>query len=134
MRIKEQTFIRFVIDQRDDESHENKGLFAAMGELVDLNELYDWEEIQQEEIYQWFKKNLKVPHIQSSESNYYAKPKAISWFKDSATGHIEKMRQYAQILESHEYSVLQLVTKRPGKILYQDNFQIAAVPFSDTFL
>ena len=85
------------------------------------------------EIYNWFKKNLSVPHVQSSSSNHYAKPKAISWFKDSAKDHIEKMRQYAQILESHDYPIKQLLTDRPGKVLYEDEFQIAAIPFGDTF-
>ncbi|MEZ5471179.1 MAG: hypothetical protein R3E90_05315 [Marinicella sp.] len=126
-------FIRFVVEIRDQESHEYKGLFNAMDELLESNELFDWEDKKQEEIYLWFKKNLKVPHVQSSESNYYAKPKAISWFKDSAKQHIEKMRQYAQILQSHEYSVLQLITDRPGKVLYEDDYQIAAIPFADTF-
>jgi len=41
------------------------------------------------------------------------------------------MRQYGQILEAHDYPIKQLVTDRPGKILYEDKFQIAAVPFGD---
>ena len=127
------SYVRFVIEERDEDSHENKGLFVAMESLVENNELYAWETAQEKAIYQWFTKNLNAPHVQSSTSNYYAKPKAISWFKDSAKEHIEKMRQYGQILEAHDYPIKQLVTDRLGKILYEDKFQIAAVPFGDTF-
>ncbi len=58
---------------------------------------------------------------------------SISWFKHSATDHIDKMRQYAQILEAHDIYVNQMTTDRPGNIVYEDQFQIAAIPFNDTF-
>jgi len=57
----------------------------------------------------------------------------LACFINPAKEHIEKMRQYGQILEAHDYPIKQLVTDRPGKILYEDKFQIAAVPFGDTF-
>lgn len=128
-----QTYIRFIIEERDDGSNENKGLFMAMDDLREKNDLYDWESAQEKEIYQWFKKHLKVPEIQSGEGNHNAKPKAISWFKDSAKEHIEKIRQYAQMLAAHDYPIKQLITEQPGKVLYEDEYQIAAIPFNNTF-
>jgi len=65
--------------------------------------------------------------------NDYSKPQAISWFRSSALKHISKMREYAEILQSHDVQVKQLVTERPGKIVYEDQYQIAAIPFQDTF-
>jgi hypothetical protein len=129
-----QTFIRFAIEELDEKSTKGKGLFTAMGDLIDRDELFAWEVQLEKEISNWFRKNLRVPLVQSSDSNHYAKPRAISWFKDSAQVHIEKMRQYAHILEAHGYSVKQIVTERPGKILYEDQYQIAAEPFNDTLL
>lgn len=126
-------YIRFEVYEKDDVSGREKGLFQAMGSLQDAGELFEYEEHLQKEIYQWFGKNLKVPRAQSAGSGYHAKPRAISWFKTCATEHIEKMRQYAQILESHDVQVTQVTTERPGSIVYEDEHQIAAIPFSDTF-
>jgi hypothetical protein len=44
------------------------------------------------------------------------------------------MREFGQILEAHNIYVTELKTERPGKVLYEDKYQIAAVPFQDTFL
>ena len=126
-------YIRFVINETDSESSKKQGLFMAMGDLRDSNVMYDYEITQASDIYNWFKENLKVPYVQSSESSYYSKPQAISWFKDSATEHISKMREYAQIFEAHDVHVIQITTERPGKVVYEDEYQVAAIPFSDTF-
>lgn len=104
-----------------------------MDMLYDNDSLYNYEEELEQKIYDWFKKNLKVPKVHSSNSNQYAKPLSISWFKSSAAEHIEKMRQYTQILEAHNVRVKQISTERPGKIVYEDDYQVAAIPFSDTF-
>lgn len=126
-------YVRLVVYQKDENSGREMGLFMAMGELRENAILYEWEVALQEELYGWFKRNLKVPTVLSSTSNHYNRPAAISWFKGSATDHIDKMRQYAQILEAHDVRVVQLTTERPGKVVYEDEHQIAAVPYKDTF-
>ena len=126
-------FLRFEIEETDLDSGRKMGLFSAMGELVQDGILYDYEIELEQEIYSWFKKNLKVPRVQASNSAYYSRPDAISWFKSSAVEHIDKMRQYAQLLDAHGVLVLQVKTERPGNIVYEDKYQIAAIPFNDTF-
>ena len=126
-------YLRFEIDEKDEISGREKGIFMAMDILLENGSLYDYEQEVEKEIYAWFKKNLKVPKVQSSKSGYHVKAMSISWFKDSAVEHINKMRQYAQILESHDFSVKQKITERPGNIVYEDEYQIAAIPFNDTF-
>ena len=126
------TFIRFVIERLDENSGKKMGLFAALNELQE-SELLPYEEEALNNLKKWFKKNLVAPHVLASESNYYNEPMAISWFKSTSKIHIEKMREYTQILESHGFYVTQLVTKLPGKILYEDEYQIAAIPFNNTF-
>lgn len=133
MCIRDPMFLRFEIEEKDQDSGHKMGLFSAMGELVHDGVLYEYEIDLEKEIYSWFKENLKVPRVQASDSAYYAKPGAISWFKNSAIDHIDKMRQYAQILDAHGVSVLQVKTDRPGNIVYEDKYQIAAIPFNDTF-
>lgn len=126
-------YIRFAVFEKDDKSGREKGLFAAMSDLVLADRLYQYERELEQELYDWFKKNLKVPTVQSSGSNHYKNVNALSWFKSSAKEHIDKFLHYASILESHDIHVIRIVTDKPGNILYEDLFQVAAVPFSDTF-
>lgn len=109
------------------------GVFTAGGILSDDGMLYDHEIKLRKHILTWFSANLEVPQVQASASNYYSKPQAISWFKSSATVHIAKMREYVEILKAHDVQVKQLTTNRPGKIVYEDDFQVAAISFKVTF-
>jgi hypothetical protein len=80
----------------------------------------------------WFVRNLPVP-MELAGGNDLNRPRAVSWIKDSATEHIGNMRQLTAILESHDIAVTRSATTRPGKTEYEDQYQIAAVPFRDTF-
>lgn len=131
--VKEEVYLRFVVPEVDEGSGREMGLFAAGGILSEEDKLYDHEIKLQKQILIWFENNLVVPDVQASESNYYSKPNAISWFKSDAIVHIAKMREYVEILKAHNMHVKQLMTERPGKIVYEDEFQVAAIPFKDTF-
>ena len=126
-------YIRLVVAKNHTDSGRNMGLFMAMQELREKNELYDYEEDLVNELHHWFDIYLEAPPVQSSESNYYNTPMAISWFKSSAKKHISKMREFGYILEAHGIYVDEIKTERPGKVLYEDSYQIAAIPFQDTF-
>jgi hypothetical protein len=57
---------------------------------------------------------------------------AISWFKDSAVEHVARGHQLAKFLTGHGAPVSLLRTRRPGYVVFQDAFQVAAYPFADT--
>jgi len=124
-------YIRLTVAKNDDDSGRNMGLFMAMQELREKNELYDYEEDLLKDLHHWFDLYLDAPPVQARESRYYM---AISWFKSSATKHISKMREFGYILEAHGIYVDEIKTTRPGKILYADDYQIAAIPYQDTFI
>jgi len=126
-------YLRFVVPETDEGSGRAMGVFTAGGILYEEDKLYDHEIKLRKQILIWFGNNLEVPDVQASESNYYSKPNAISWFKSGAEIHINKMREYTEVLNSHDIQVKQLITERPGKIVYEDEFQVAAIPFKDTF-
>ena len=126
-------YLRFVVPENDEDSGREMGIFVDGGILNESGQLYDYEINIRKSLMLWFTNNLKVPDIQALESNHYSNPNAISWFKSSAVTHISKMREYIEILKAHDVPVKQLITDRPGKILYEDEFQIAAIPFKDTF-
>ena len=73
-----------------------------------------------ESIYGWFNRNLPCPPFSSSGWTR----DAVSWFKDSAKESITRMRELSVLLESHGRLVRTLRSKNPGKVLYEDDFQV----------
>jgi hypothetical protein len=126
-------YIRFVTWQIDPESQRSRGIFQVAFQLRDLGWLDERQEAQLEDLRLWFDANLEKPsRFTASKPPYYRKAsKAISWFKDTATEHVSKMREMASILESHGQAVRMLKTERVGYVVYEDDWQIVAEPFSD---
>ncbi len=109
------------------------GIFHAAGDLRDYGEIEAWERDLLHELKNWFDANLEKPaRFTSARPPYYRKQaKAISWFKDSAVEHIRRARQMVDVLESYGVTVDTFVADRVGYIVYEDEFQIVAEPFSD---
>ncbi len=126
-------YIRFVTWQIDAESQRSRGILQVAFQLRDLERLDQLQEAHLEELRRWFDVNLEKPsRFTASKPPYYRKSsKAISWFKDTATEHISKMREIAAILESHGQAVRMLKAERVGYVVYEDEWQIVAEPFSD---
>ena len=127
-------FLRFVTTELDDESHQELGVFHAAGKLRDAGSLSQEEKAFLQEVRDWFNKNLEKPtRFTSAKPPYYRKRKnGISWFKDTAREHIGKMRETVALLEHHDVPVRVIKTTRPGYVVYEDEFQIVAVPFADS--
>ena len=131
-RLLELMYIRFVIAQKDQDSGRRQGLFQAISDLEYAGELYAHEQAHYNDIYEWFRSNLKKPRSLSRSSKPHAKNVAISWFKDTAKKHINKMRELIEILSSHGIETEILRTDKPGYIVYEDEYQVAAEPFNET--
>ena len=125
-------FIRFVVDRQDGRSGTRKGIFAALGifKKEDGVSREDYEKYR--ELADWFNENLDMPDKFNRSSKPRAKPKAISWFKDSAKEYIAKTREVAMLLEKYGIHVTMLKTTRPGYIVYESENQIVAEPYNDT--
>lgn len=123
-------FIRFAITKHDEDSQEPQGLFQAVTELRDSGHLSDEERITANKILGWFNKNLPVPKRFSRSSKSTAKSKAISWFKPSAHEHIRRMQDLAGILYAHDIPIKIHKTRRPGYVVYEDEYQIVSKSFS----
>ena len=110
------------------------GVFHAAGRLRDCGSLSEPEEEVLQEVRSWFNTNLEKPkRFTSAKPPYYRKRQnGISWFKDSAQEHIGTMREMVVLLEHHGVPVRMIKTTRPGYIVYEDKFQVVAVPFADS--
>jgi protoheme ferro-lyase len=95
--------------------------------------LYPYEEPHLDELRQWFNTHLEKPtrFTAAKPPHYRKRSKAISWFKDSAHEHIARVREIVAILENHGVPVRMIKADRVGYIVYEDEHQIVAEPFSD---
>ena len=124
--------VRFVVHKNDEDSGRRQGLFHALSDLESEDALLPHEQAQFDEIYEWFRKHLKRPRSFTRSSKPHAKKVALSWFKDTAVEHIAKMHALVQIVQAHGVVVDTLRTERPGYVVYEDEFQVAAEPFKET--
>lgn len=129
------TYLRFVIGDIHQTSGKELGVFHAVLRLREEGKLYEHEEQLHDLTRQWFNGNLEEPtRFTASKPPHYRKPnKAISWFKDTATEHLSHIRDLVGILENHGVAVQMLKTDKIGYVVYEDNFQIVAEPFSETY-
>jgi hypothetical protein len=125
---------RFMVAEIDEDSERELGIFHAVRNLRDDGKLYSYEESHLDELRQWFDAHLKKPTRFTSASPpfYRKKNRAISWLKASATEHIARIREMVAILENHGVAVQMIKTARVGYIVYEDEHQAVAEPFSDT--
>ena len=122
-------YIRFVVDEIDEDSGVELGIFQAMYELWRAGKLAPHEETWWAEIRAWFNLRLKEPARLSRSRRPGANKCAISWFKASAKNHIRRAREVTALLAEHGIQSRMLRSKRPGYVVYEDRFQITAEPF-----
>jgi hypothetical protein len=113
-------FLRFVVGGDVEHHRLLTGLVTEARMLRDKGALAPHEMEWLEEIYEWLNANLPCPPFSSSRWS----PDAVSWFKDSASEAIKRMRELAILLESHGLLVRTLRSANPGKLLYEDSFQV----------
>jgi hypothetical protein len=125
-------YIRFVVTEIHPKSEKRVGLLHAARWLSDESRLSEEEEETLHEVFGWLSDNLNKPtRFSTAKPPYIKQERAISWFKDSATEHIRQIRRMAAIVENHGMTVQMLKTKRVGYVVYEDDYQIVAEPFSD---
>lgn len=121
------SYVRFVTDFIDKKSHNRLGIIRSAYRIKDRMSKEDSENVN--EIFDWFNDFLEVPHRFSKSKKDTSVKRAVSWFKDDAKKCISKARQLSDILEKYNVNVEMLIAKNPGCIIYEDDEQVAAIPF-----
>ena len=124
-------YVRYVTNLKDEESHQRLGVIWSARKLEECIAVEDFHRI--EGLFEWFKRNLRVPSRFTGWKRRQRKKKAICWFKDSSFCCIAIIRLMAKTLEDNGITTAKIVTRKPGYILYEDMHQVAAIPFRDTF-
>lgn len=128
-------YLRFVALTTNHESHVRDGVFAAAWRLRQNPELPPEDEAQLRVHLAWIDENMRMPtrfNRTKSKARDRRAARGISWFKDTAGDHIDRVRRIAEILDRHGIPIETVTTDRPGYIVYEDEHQIVAEPFRDT--
>jgi hypothetical protein len=129
------SFVRFVLTTRHPESGVEEGLFRTAFRLRDSSRVEAEDRRLLTEALCWFGENLVTPdrfNRSKSKGFYRRTTRGIAWFRDSATDCLSRMHQIRVILDKYGHPVTMLTETRIGYVVYQDELQVVAEPFSDT--
>lgn len=128
-------FLRFCVPALDADSGEPEGLVQVAYRLRDEASVALDDRNVLAEVLRWLEQNLEEPdrfNRTTSKGAWRRSARGLSWFKDTARDHLERMRELARVLDAYGYAVTVITETRIGYIVYEDRFQVVAEPFADT--
>lgn len=105
------------------------GVFRAAHLLQGQGALAEHEQVWLAESDAWFAEHLRAPTQLSLRGGYRQPKTALCWFKDTANEHLHRIRALVALLQEHGVAVEEQISAKPGYIVYEDEHQVAAVPF-----
>jgi hypothetical protein len=128
-------FLRVILSSRHPDSGVEDGIFGVAYSLRDNPEVHLDVREQLRADLAWFEKNLPTPtrfNRTTSKGHYRRATSGITWFRASASECIRRMHQLKRVLESNGHRVTMIRENRIGYVVYDDELQVVAEPFSDT--
>lgn len=118
-------YFRFCADYVSPYTRQRYGIFIAVWHLVRDKKVSPEDESAYWRAREWFESNLPIPPYHQ-EGN---PDKAITWFKESAMNSlvVQKLATYQDIANRHGTKIELVSTDSPGRVIYEDEYQIATV-------
>ena len=113
-------FIRFVVGTDGEHHRSLTGVITEARLLREENKLSPYEEEWLEGIYDWFNSYLPCPPFSTGQFPTHA----VAWFKAESSEFIARMWDIVAIIEDHDVPVHLLRSHNPGKIVYEDEYQV----------
>jgi hypothetical protein len=120
-------YLRLVTTQEDADSRQGAGVFQIAYDLYERGDLGHDEIVALKAVLLWFEKHLPTPDRAKLDA------RAIFWFKAQAVEAARRVWDLAEVVKRHGVEAEVVKTSRPGYIVYEDDLQVAAIPFRDTF-
>ncbi len=121
-------YIKFIAFLFDDDNQET-GFLTAAHHLFDEGILEQNTHDELRRKLDWIEKNLpKRPNFPQDQDVLIS---PMSWLKETATRHLQMMRSIQEVLEENDILVEVLEVVQPGKIIYEDEWQVVAIPFAE---
>ena len=100
------------------------GIFQLAIELRDRHDAPAYISSELNRHLSWLNAHLHVPEILDDAAHY----RAICWFKPAATEPLQRIWSMKAALQEFGYTIDLLKTIDPGRIIYEDDWQVAAKP------
>ncbi|MEE8106673.1 MAG: hypothetical protein V3T86_14150, partial [Planctomycetota bacterium] len=113
-------YFRLVISARHPDSHRYQGIFVAAYALARSDDIEEYERDRIYEPLEWFGEHLIAP--------IWVSDRAIFWFRPDARECVRRVWDLAVELKGHGRPIRALHCPNPGRIEYEDEHQIAAIP------
>nr|WP_184905861.1 hypothetical protein [Amycolatopsis umgeniensis] len=118
------TFVRFQSPTRDKRGNFT-GVFGLVNNLARAGHLTAEQEAFRRANNDWYDENFINPaHHDPTVYDAEVNPGAAAWFKVSARVFIERVDGYLSILETHKIPCETVRSPNPGRIIYEDEFQV----------
>lgn len=126
-------FTRFIVKYFNKQTKtEETGIFRAADYVRDFSAIGETEKEKLQKLIEWFDNNLPVPEFYDDPSKRSEEQHTYFWFKTSATEFLAAMNGLTAILEENGIKVERLIAgKIPGKLVFEDECQIAVIPLED---
>jgi hypothetical protein len=115
-------YVRFETPYHCDSSRQHLGIFWAAAAVEERAELPDWTRQWLNNRNYWFGAHLPIPRRDGIDR------RAIFWFRPQAK-IVSEVWHLVAILREEGIPVALRLTSLPGRIVYKDDFQIAAIPY-----
>jgi hypothetical protein len=122
-------YVRFVSTRQHPNTGVQVGVFQTRLLLAKAEPMAEWDAARLSALKDWFNLHLEKPERVARSRRPNGHHAAVSWFKVSAHEHIARARELAALLEQYGVPTRMLTTERPGYVVYEDEFQVAAEPF-----
>ena len=127
-----ETVIRFVTQRRDAPDGQRAGIFREAYRLWHAETLPAADRIELRALLDWFNSHLERPPRLAASPRPHASKTATSWIRASAAMHVAQLRRLAGLVQDASIPVDELLTDRPGYVVYRDAYQVVALPSADT--
>ncbi|MEM8875479.1 MAG: hypothetical protein AAGD32_14625 [Planctomycetota bacterium] len=125
-------FIRFVVDELDEDSGRRLGVFQAASDVLDRVDVSEEVSVPLCQHLRWLNRHLEPPTKFSDSKKKHAANRAIGWFRPTASEHIARMREICRILNEFGLATQVILSDKPGKVVYEDEHQIATIPYRES--
>lgn len=124
-------FVRFQSPVRNERGMFT-GVFGLVNGLARAGRLSVEQEAFRRTNNDWYDANFINPaQVDPSVYDTALNPGAMAWFKATAHVFIERVDGYLSILDTHGIPCVKVASAYPGTVIYEDEYQVVAVPLKD---
>ena len=117
-------YLRFSIGEIHSESGRRTGIFVAAGDALDEELFGESARLDAERKLDWFNEHLHAPEL--------SEERAIFFFKSDVPACANRVWLLAGILRDHGREVSLQRLENPGRIVYEDDYQVAVIPWASS--